>query len=223
MKKIYLSTYLFRRYEILAAAAIVLSVVTFLTSVALIPNIKTAIQIKREQEILTEKLTVFGKKEAILFAQYSSLLATDLSSLTRILPSSKDYVSLFSTLDSIEAKTGVRIIHTNFQLGSISSSQKAVQKSTVRGALVIPVQIEIEGDYASTLAFFESMTDYSGRFMSADSIEWRFFPDRTIRSQILGKAYFYPIPEIIGNLDSPLPMLTSEHEEILKKIIEKQN
>jgi Tfp pilus assembly protein PilO len=137
---------------------------------------------------------------------------------TQVLPESKDYVSLFTTLDNLERKVGVSLRRTDFQLGVISTASSRLVKSTVSSAYIIPLTIEVIGNLSSLQNFISSLSDYTGRFMTVDEIQWRPEVGSAFSLILNGKAYFYPLQNTLGSIDSPLPKISSNEENILAKI-----
>lgn len=207
-----------KKYEIIFASAIVVITVILLSFTLLIPNIQKVNKILWQEKNLKTKFSNLQKKEAKLSTieenQYKKAYNRSLTAL----PTSKDYVSLFTTFDQLQTKSGVVIANTSFQLGVVSTSSAILQKAERNGAYTIPMTVDIHGSIEQAKIFIESLMSLAGRLISLDEISWTYVSSDFIKATLKGNAFFYPHPPIIPDVDSPLAEFSSRSAQILSKL-----
>lgn len=210
-------------YEITIASCVIIIVLAVSSYLFLIPNILHAKFIYDQEKLLQKKLAIVRQKDSTLSNLDSALYKSALIQLGRILPESRDYVSFFSTFDSLEQKTGVRIAKTDLQLGLLSTQSGRLVKRADSPAYIIPITLEVVGNAETLPAFFAGLQNLEGRLITINSIHWSLKDDPDgIHADIAGRAYFYPLPGSLGKVNSPLPKLSKEQENIITKA-ESQN
>lgn len=218
MKKTNKLTITFRRYEVIIASSIVLSIVCVLGFVFLLPNFNRVQQVYREQKEFKKKITVLRSKNNILSSMDFAFYQENYPKVRQVLPERKDYVALFSTLDALEEKTQVTILRMDFQLGVVSTSSAKLKRFLETSAFMIPLTLEISGDIFSIKTFLESLDDLSGSLIKINSIRWETKGESYAQVVFDGQAFFYPPALTLASIDSPLPKLSEEEEKILDKI-----
>ncbi|MBI3955524.1 hypothetical protein HY338_03700, partial [Candidatus Gottesmanbacteria bacterium] len=111
--------YKIKKYEIIGVSSLVVLVVIALSYSFLLPNFRKAREIYSKQRELRTRLTILRKKAELLSSIDGKVYQDNINKLTSILPGSKDYVSLFNTFDNMQLKSGVTILRTDLQLGTI--------------------------------------------------------------------------------------------------------
>lgn len=218
-KKDQILTYI-KYYEITIAAGIVIVVVIFLSFQFLIPSLIHAKFIYQQKKFLQTKLQVVRQKDSTLSNLDSDAYKNALSQLGKILPETRDYVSFFTTFDELEKKHAVSISKTDFQLGLLSTQSGRLVKSPNSPAYVIPITMQVIGTTESLPAFFADLYSLEGRLITIDSIHWGIPTDTgELKADITGKAYYYPLPALLGNIDTPLVKLSKNQEDLLNQVI----
>lgn len=212
----------FRRYEFLIASAVVILVVFLLSFVLLLPNFNRANTIFRQQADLKQRLDNLKKKDSALVSVDYQYYKDNFGKVSLVLPESKDYVSLFSTFDALEQKFGVSVVRTDFQLGVVSTNSAKLSKAPNSAAFLLPINIEVMGKLPQLLNFIKALSDFSGRFMTLSAAQWTQKGENILLLTLSGKAYFYPLPTTLGSIDTPLPKIDKQTEEILTKIAQIQ-
>ncbi len=207
-----------RQYEFLLASLAVILVVLLLSLVLLLPNFNRANTIFRQQSDLKQRLDNLKKKDNTLTSLDYQYFKDNFGKVSQVLPESKDYVSLFSTFDKLEQKFGVSVVRTDFQLGVVSTNSAKLTKSPTSAAYLLPINIEVMGRLPQLLNFVKALSDFSGRFITLDQVQWTQKDEDILLFSLSGKAYFYPLPTTLGTIDSPLPKIEKQGEEILAKI-----
>ena len=110
------------KYELAISSLIVCLFVAGLTLTLLLPNIQRVLIIHDDKKKLAERLTLLKKKENLLALENQLNLSENFKRLNAIVPTTKDYVLLFSTLDELQNRTGVSVTRSDFQLGVVSTS-----------------------------------------------------------------------------------------------------
>ena len=206
------------KYELAISSLIVCLFVAGLTLKLLLPNIQRVLIIHDDKKKLAERLTLLKKKENLLALENQLNLSENFKRLNTIVPTTKDYVLLFSTLDELQNRTGVSVTRSDFQLGVVSTSSALLKKPAGQISYQLPLNLEVVGDYVQTELFLRSLSDLSGRLITIDILHLEIQEDGSLRSSIKGNAYFNPLPKSIGKIDSALPEFTREYREIVDMV-----
>jgi len=208
-----------RRYELIIGSVIILFSVAALSNFFVVPNFAKGSKTLAEKQDLVSKLGILRQKDSRLAGIDTAAYQSAFAKLNQILPEGKDYVSLFSTFDALEKKTGVTIAKTEFQLGSISTSSSKLSRAEGGiPAYVVPLNISVEGEPDALQKFIGALNDFSGRLINIESIKWAEGEGTVSQLAISGRAFFYPLPSVLGKIDSPLPKMESGQENILNKL-----
>lgn len=218
MKSLINYSLIIRKYEIIIASMVVFIITLVLSYFILIPNFTTAKNISDQQSLLQKRFSSLHEKDKTLRGLDNQYYKENLSKLNQILPGSKDFVSLLSRFDVLQSKAQVLIVKTDFRLGVISTSSAGLVKAPGTNAYMIPVSFEVSGNVSSLNKFIETLTDLTGRLITTDEIKVNYKEDNTIQANFKGKAYMYPLPMLIGALDSPLPKLDNKAGDLLKRV-----
>ncbi len=192
--------------------------VVILSLLFLKPNFDKANNIYKEQLILKSRLEKLTSKDNQLSNLDYVLYRDSFPKIGQVLPESKEYVSLFSTFDNLEKNLGVTIARTDFQLGVVSTNSSQLVRDVGSSAYVVPITIEIMGDLASVQKFIKSLSDYTGRFMTIESLTWELNTGGNYMVTLNGKTYYYPLPTSLGSVESPLPKISSNQDKIFTAI-----
>lgn len=213
---------LIKNNEIVIASVIGLLFVAILTFMLLIPNFNQSNSLNKSHRDFINKFEILTNKNSILGKIDKAYYMDVYPKLTRILPDAKDYVSLFSTFDSLQSKTGVAILRTDFQLGIVSTESGQLTKDPDSPAYTVPMVFEVLGGLEQIKEFIGELNSYTGRLITVDNIRLEMQPDETIKAIFTGKAYFYPLPKSIGDVYVPLPTLNQSQVLTLENINESQ-
>lgn len=209
---------LIRQYEIIIASSAVLLLVVFLVFNMLLPNLHQANQIYVQGQTLRHKVDALKQKNTMLasldYQYYKDIFVKS----NQVLPEGKDYVSLIGTFDLLEKKSGVTILRTDFQLGVVSTSSANLVKADSTSAFVIPINVQILGTKEAIQKFLEVVRSYAGRLMVFDDISVTTKQGEILDAVFTGRSFFYPLPTTLESVDSKLPKLEKNQDEIIKKI-----
>ncbi len=209
---------LFKKYETIIASSAVIIVVLFLVYFLLIPNFLKAFEIIRQQKSLLARLENLRAKDSALAKIDTQSYKNSFSKISKIMPETKDFVSLFNRFDVLQSQTQVTILRTDFQLGAVSTGSGKLTKAPGTDAYLVPMTFEALGDISSMQKFIEALFDLSGRLLTIDTVRLAFKSGNTIQASFDGQAYFYPLPATIGSVETPLPRTNPKGEEIFKMI-----
>lgn len=209
---------LLRQYEILIASGAVLLLILFLVFNMLLPNLARANQIYAQGQTLRKKLEILKKKDSALSSLDYEFYKDVFLKSSQILPENKDYVSLIGTFDLLEKQSGVTILRTDFQLGVVSTSSATFLRAGGTPAFVIPVSIEVLGDFSTIAKFLKLVDSLAGRLMIFDDVTVSSKPGSGLDAVFNGRAFFYPLPTTLGPIESPIPTLEKDQEAILTKV-----
>ncbi len=209
---------LIKKYEIILIAGIIIGLVLIFSLLFLKPNFDKANNIYKEQLILKARLEKLTNKDNQLSNLDYVFYRDNFPKISQILPEGKEYVSLFSTFDNLEKNLGVTLTRTDFQLGVVSTNSSQLVRDVGSSAYVVPLTIEVIGNLASIQKFINSLSDYSGRFMTIESMNWELNAIGQYVVSLNGKAYYYPLPTTLGSVDTPLPQISNNQDKIFTSI-----
>lgn len=207
-----------KKYEFLFTGLIVMLFVFFLTINLMIPNIKKSREIFEGKQLLKQKLIKLEKKNSLILSIDERNLKDNYVKLNYIIPQNKDYSLLFTTLDSLQEKSGIAITRTDFELGTVSTSSAFLKKSANNEDFSIPVTLEVIGSFDQVQIFLSQLSDLSGRLITVDQIKLQFTDFTVVKAAITGKTYFNPLPKTIGGVETPLPEFNQNIESLFKTI-----
>lgn len=213
---------LIKKYEFILSSLLVLVFTSVLAVKLLYPNFLKVNEIYVNKSELKAKLLRLSQKENKLNNLNLNILKTNFIKLNNVIPSQKDYVLLFETLDRLEGTTGVSITRTDFQLGTISTTSAKLKKEAVNGVFKLPVTIEAVGNYDSMILFLTYLSNLTGRLITVDKIQLELSDIVLAQMHISGTAYYNPFPSDIGKVDTALKDLSSDLQVLYQQVIDNQ-
>jgi hypothetical protein len=211
-----------QQYEIIIGSSIVILVLIILIGTLLLPNYYNVQEIYFKQEPVKKKLEILKKKDAVIANTNIGKFSQAMPKILKIIPSSKDYVSLFLRLDQLQNDSGITVSRANFQLGAISSTSATLKYFTGTTSYIIPMDFDISGTSSQLKRFFELLSDLSGRYITIESVNWAFSKNDIIKVNFSAKTFFQPESNQKFLVETPLKVVSSEKEAILDKIISVQ-
>lgn len=210
---------LIKTYEMFLACIVLLIGLLVATVFFLFPNVQKVREILSEKQQLDERYTVLRRKDSQLSGMNERTYTEFLLRMERVVPQSKDFVSLFSTFDALEQKTNVTISQTEFQFGVVSTDSAQLIKSSLAGAYVVPFRAIVNAPVEQISVFLDSLSDLSGRYLTVEDVQWAFMTDTSVKMNLSGQAYFLPVSGKIGAVDSSVPALTVAQQELFDTIL----
>lgn len=207
-----------KKYEIIIASGVLLLCSVILLFKFAIPNFAKANRVFKDQQVLKKRLSTLAKKDASLSLLDKQYYTDSYQKIRRVLPATTDYYSLFTSLDDLQTKTGITVLKSDFQLGTISSASGKFVRAKGTNAFAIPITVEVSGTLPQLTAFMTGLSDLSERLITLDSIALTFKDNGMMQARFTGNAYFYSQPAALGSLESPLPQIPTQNEAILSQI-----
>lgn len=206
------------RYEIIIASAAVLLLIFFLAANILVPNLYRAREITTQEQALKKRSDILAKKNTVLASLDYEYYKAVFLKLNQVLPEAKDYVSLIGTFDTLEKQSGVSVVKTDFQLGSVSTTSSSLVRAGGTAAFIVPLHVEVMGSLETVEKFLEAVANYTGRLMVFDEMSVSVQPQGILDVSFTGRAFFYPLPTTLGAIDTSLPEVGKDQENILAKV-----
>lgn len=207
-----------KKYETVISSVAIILFIIILTIQLLLPNMQKVNEIYNQRDELKLKLAKLQKKEKILSSLDQQYYKENFSKLSLSLPETKDFVLLFTTFDQLQTKTGVSILRTDFQLGTLSTDSAIFKQGKPTDTYKIPLNLKIAGNIEQIIQFLDSLSDFSGRLITINNIRLEIKNDEDIIAMLDGSAFFYPIPRAIGSIDSSLPEMNQNQADIMALI-----
>lgn len=201
LQKFYLNYRLYLFPIVVALSSLILiGFVIYPQTVKLISDSKLEADLKSRSKLMEAKAqTLDNYDEADLARKVDSLLA--------VYPQEKDFTNIIGLLQRLMAEKGFKIV----SLGLGQSTAEAASQS-------YNVKLEILGPKA-LLPNLVTNIEASTRIMRVSSIEINFTPQANIISGFLGiEVPGSSLPSTFGTVSSPLPILSSQEEELIIKL-----
>ena len=120
--------------------------------------------------------------------------------------------------DNLQSVTGITIIRTDFQLGTISTGSANKTQGPGKNIYNLPISFAILGSYRQFQNFISLLSSFSGRIVSIKSIQWDYKSEDLINASFTGYAFYSPLPSSIGAIDTPLPIIDKNGQDLMSKI-----
>lgn len=215
MKSIGYVPFTIRRYERIIASCVVLAAIVVLTVLFLLPNIGKANEIISEREALQKRVASLQKKQSALKTIDIETYKSTYKKLQQVLPERKEFISLFSALDTLEGITGVSILRTDFLASEATTSASKASGSL---AYTMPLEFEIVGERSQMEKFFEAVTSLSTRLIAIDEMQLQYVDATLVKAQIRATAFYYTPPSKIGSVDAQLPVISGDSDALIKQL-----
>lgn len=201
---------------------IIILLTFFLVKPKVLETIDTLNILKTNQEILAN----LQKKSARLASIKSDDTDILLNEAKIALPSEKDPVSIFTSLDNLSIDTQVSIDNIAFNPGLLSSDSAAIKKpsgitdtASSKSAPALSFNISIKGEWENLKNLINKMLN-SRRLFDISNIEITFMENsKQVLNSNLSIIVYY-LPEVVqsGKIDNILPDITPQEKEILYKL-----
>ena len=198
----------YQRYRLYIFPFIVAVSSLILIIFVLLPQISSILSGQKSEKDLLSKASVLDVKAEELEGYDSSDLSQKVSYALSAFPSEKDFGNVIGLIQGLTSSVGFNV--TSIQLGSSGGKTSNAQSYSVAVSLSGPKNL------ISTLF---STIEASPRLMKVSLID--------ITTNVSGESVdislnidvlYSPVPNNFGSVDSPLPKLSSDDEELLAKL-----
>jgi Tfp pilus assembly protein PilO len=204
---------------------IVISIIMILIGVTgiilgIVPAVKRVIDIRNNSIELTKSIQLLRTKINILESKDINSYHDQLAQLVAAVPGDKSLPTIFTTLDSLSAQTGVTL--TDFSLeriGSIASDSGSVRSEEEKqiGSHLLPFTITVNGSYDQIYQFLSKVNDVR-RFFRVRNFEISFENTSAISVTMGMDSFYAPVLSGIGTVESPLEPLSQQEEDLIVSI-----
>lgn len=198
---------------IISVLVIIISIVLFLT--VLFPFFKKLLVMRDNVLELQENIQLLEQKIAVLDGVDDQILREHLSSLDAAVPTHKSIQTLLSTIDGLNARSGLRLENVSITAPGKIATESAVSKSSDHKQ--IPLSFSVRGTIAQMRAFLE-LTSKVKRILSINNVSLT-FGDTSAGTASLNMSTFYePLESFQHVIDKPLSPFTEQEVEILTAV-----
>lgn len=214
---------LFRKYRSFFISIGIFVLTVFLTFQFLLPNIQKIQEIVVSAQQQEQKLDQLRSKVTVLDSTNKTEELETLKKIIAVLPEEKDVFTIFSGIDTLEKETGVVITRSDFRVGVVStgSARTSLIQRGEDNKLNVDIQFEAIGNEESILKLFELLGTVNTRLFTAKDVSIDYTNPDQITVGFILSAYFLPFPAQLGNVDSPLPVL-SKDQQSLREVIARE-
>jgi len=194
-------------------SGLIFIILAILLPVFIFPRINTIVQVR--SELNTGKESLNG-----LTVKLNQLLETDkvgarnkLAKVNNILPSTKDIPGLMLGLERLTYEASVSMEAVQLSPGNIN---KEKQEGT--GTANVQFQLIIKGNLANIKDFLKKVFT-SGRLLGVKSLHLSSSAaDGQITASVDMEAFYQPLPESMGKINDPLPVISEEENQVYQRI-----
>lgn len=184
----------------------------------------------RTRKKLESKVTKLSKKLEILEGIDRVLIEDRVNKMEAVFPSKKPVVSLLASLSQLALEHELLFGGVSLTPGSLSEEiEKARQKNkkvAVNELFDLQFGFQVEGDFDSIVKYMQDLEN-TAPLMQIDqislSIKTSPLEDRQktiVVADISVLAYYQPPPKSLGNIDSPVKLLSKNEEVILNRLFD---
>ncbi len=197
----------YNKYKLYIFPAVVAASSLFLTIFAIYPQTVKLISNQKIQGELEQKSKILEVKAQTLTSFDESDLARKVQYALFSYPQERDFGNVIGLLQSIGAQSGFAVAAINLEGGTGKTS----------GAGSYNVRMEISGS-KNSLPTLLSRIESSVRLMKILSLEVSVKGNQVVDAVVGVEVLFSPASASFGSLDSPLPQLSSDDEELLTRL-----
>lgn len=187
----------------------------------LLPNIRKAIELRKQIVIQGKKLTLMTGKLADLQGLSEAELFDSASLLTEALPAGKDFYKSLSVIKKVFVDNGVTLGSFSFSPGNVSTEAAGIKEGEG------PPQVSFKVVFSSEFENFANLVNAINKSLPLFEIESIKFESIAATASanfpslegVLGiKSYYSPLPKTIGKIDSPLPKITNQDKKLIEDL-----
>lgn len=197
----------YNKYKLYVFPTVVVASSLFLTIFAIYPQTVKLISNQKAQSQLEERSKILQVKAQTLASFDGSDLSRKVQYALFSYPQERDFGNVIGLLQSIGSQSGFAVTAINLEGG--------VSKTSAAGGY--HVRMEISGPKSLLPPLLKSI-ESSVRLMKVVSLEISVKGSQTVDAVVGVEVLFSPDPQSFGSLDSPLPELSAEDEELLRRL-----
>jgi len=175
-------------------------------------------KLKSENDRLEQKLAVLKRKSQLLQSLDRNEIERRVKKLEEVFPSEKPVINLIASLNQISQQEGVTFRGIQLEPGRIvkyTSEEGGKQADLVTNELQdFTINFNIQGKLSAVTSFI-SRLEKAAPLMKIESLSLSLDGSNC---SLAVRVYYQTLPEILGVLDKPVPLLTENEKEILNEI-----
>ena len=198
---------LYRKYRefILHLFIIFASLILFL--IVILPQIRSVLDQRELQRIEQIKLDKLRNNYNLLSSMDKATLDNNLSSLSKALPSNKDFAGIISSISDNSLRAGVSVGDFSFVVGDISGNTGGVTSFPS-----LQIILSVSGDPASTLNFVNLL------YESVPLAEITTLSGSTNASSITVQFYYKSFPQEAVSDETQITPLSTKDQALIDKV-----
>jgi len=203
---------LYSKYKIIIFPVLVGFSGIILMVLVIIPQLKGYLSRQEDAKQVKNRLEILDVKAKDLENLSEADLQRKLQSAVSALPTTKDYTSVIGLIQRLSAQSGVTLKTVSLDTGRGASSSEANS---------FAVSTEITSSKAGFDQFLKSI-EAAPLVMKVASIEISSSGGAdSVTASIVIDVYYSPTPKNLGSVDSPLPKLSQEEENLALDLVSK--
>ena len=188
--------------------------------IGVIPSFKTTLKLYQDNVDLEKEVNALSEKTELLNSLSEQDLRSKLSLLTSAVPSEKQIPSLFDSIESVVSRSNVSLedmsLDTNQAISSESGKKQEKQEKNI-GAPLISFNITVKGTYTELRSFLHEIISVR-RFFRVRFFDITIQNSESVMLRLGADTFYYSLPTTIPSVVAKIHPITSQDEEVLKKV-----
>ncbi len=203
---------------------LVIVVVFFLSVTVFRPILRNSLQLRLENKKLREQFESLNKKSQLLQSLDEVEVTKRVAKMEEVFPSEKPILNLIASLSQLAKEKNVTFGGITLNPGTIKISSRVSSKLKKRepseseakkaGLQDFLINFVIEGKIENITAFISGL-ETTTPLMKIESFTIALEKGS---ASLNVRVYYQTLPEMLGEIDKPVPLLTEKEKEILDEI-----
>lgn len=195
---------------------ITIIIVVVLSAKFLLPKVGDIQKILLETQKINQELASLESKAGKLNELKNSSLTSDFQQMEMLLPSEKNIMLIFSTLEILEKRNNVIIEGLSIKPGLIDKGKVQADKKTKTGSEDLSFIFSVTGTQDSVNQFLDELLSTAPIF-TVNKVNLA-INSGIVDATIDVVTYFQSLPESLGNITTPLPELSATQKKTLETV-----
>lgn len=213
-----------RRFLLIYQGFVVSGMILIFSSVAVIfaviPGVRVTQDLYENLKRTNKDIEILSGKLRILEGIAEEDIRDNLLMMLSGIPGEKSIPTIISTVEVLGNQTGVSIIDMSLvNPGSLATGAATRQSAAEKkfGASAIPFMLTVSGTYDQIRAFVSKVNTVK-RIFDVTSFELNIGSNGQTQARVSLTAFYQPLPEKVGSVQTPVTILTPNQEKILAKV-----
>lgn len=198
---------------------IVLAFIILMSVFFLSPRLLEIGSINRKLSTDKKTLAKLTQKVANLEGIDTVELSSKVDETFKVLPTEKEVPNVLITLKALTEEVGISLKGIELNPGEISTASAISKNIQKAGLPSLTLGITVSGDKDKIKAFLDKLNTVAP-LMRIEKLSFSQSKEFTTTSGLVLNTFFLSLPESMGPVEVPLPVITKQEEETFRKLTE---